>query len=236
MYSSPFTRGLICLFALVFLAGCTLNPTQHVGKPPACRPRDRRGRTAADLRRLRHSPQTVTRRRRARNCPRPRPPPARRPFPPPSLPRGTVGIDSAQDVPGQAVEQLLQLLNDAGVKSEQVQTDADLRLDCPAVRRREAGLGAHLRPGGSDVLRPGEHHPPGVARRLDRREHVGELCDPLPRRNDRPRSDRRAGDARPEREAPSQRSPGGRRLERPDGVGYRPVRKPQHPAARHPAG
>ena len=43
--------------------------------------------------------------------------------------RGTVGIESGETVPAQALEQLLQLLNDAGAKSEQVKDAADLRLN-----------------------------------------------------------------------------------------------------------
>lgn len=42
--------------------------------------------------------------------------------------RGTVGVESAKTVPAQALEQLLQLLKEAGAKAEPVKDAADLRL------------------------------------------------------------------------------------------------------------
>ena len=127
MYASPFTRGLICLFALVFLAGCTLSPTQHVGKPPPTGRVTVEAGTSAGA----TTPAPVS---SAVSVPTsselPTAAPAASPTAVPAAKpaRGTVGIDSAQDVPGQAIEQLLQLLNDAGAKSEQVKNEADLRL------------------------------------------------------------------------------------------------------------
>ena len=128
MYSSPFTRGLICLFALALLAGCTLNPITSIGQPPAAGRVTARAATAADL----PTPapaETVTSAPASSELPTAAPvaSPTARPAPKPA--RGTVGVEAGQDVPGQAVEQLLQLLNAAGAKSEQVQTEADLRLD-----------------------------------------------------------------------------------------------------------
>ena len=128
MYASPFTRGLICLFALVVLAGCTFNPLSSSGQPPAASRVTVRAETAAEL----PSPapaETVNSAPTSSELPTAAPVASPTVVPAPKPARGTVGIEAAQDVPGQAVEQLLQLLNAAGAKSEQVQTGADLRLN-----------------------------------------------------------------------------------------------------------
>ena len=128
MYASPFTRGLTCLFALAFLAGCTLNPISTIGQPPAAGRVTAQAATAADL----PSPapaETVNSAPTSSELPTAAPGSSPTAVPAPKPPRGTVGIAAGEDIPGQAVDQLLQLLNDAGVKSEQVQAEADLRLD-----------------------------------------------------------------------------------------------------------
>ena len=132
--------------------------------------------------------------------------------PAPKPARGTVGIEAAQDVPGQAVEQLLQLLNAAGAKSEQVQTEADLRLN------PTPSDGAKL--AWERIFVP-----------VDRMSSVldsitlQELRDVwtgagtsanfatiYPDEAIVPASDRRAGSTRPGRQASAQRRAGGRRL------------------------
>jgi len=126
VYASLFTRGLICLFALVFLTGCTWGLAQDVGEPPTGRVTVETGISAGAT-----TPVPVS---SAVSVPTsselPTAAPAASPTAVPAAKpaRGTVGIDSAQDVPGQATEQLLQLLNNAGAKSEQVKNEADLRL------------------------------------------------------------------------------------------------------------
>ena len=128
MYSSPFTRGLICSFALVLLAGCTLNPISNIGQPPAAGRVAARAETAAELRSTAPA-ETVNSAPASSELPTAAPVASPTAVPASKPARGTVGIEAAQDVPGQAVEQLLQLLNAAGAKSEQVQTEADLGLN-----------------------------------------------------------------------------------------------------------
>ena len=128
MYASPFTRGLTCLFALAFLAGCTLNPISTIGQPLAAGRVTAQAATAADL----PSPapaESVNSAPTSSELPTAAPAASPTAVPAPKPARGTVGVDAAPDVPGQAVDQLLQLLNAAGAKSEQVQSEADLRLN-----------------------------------------------------------------------------------------------------------
>ena len=127
MYASPFTRGLTCLFALALLAGCTLSPFSRSDQQPAAGSVTAQAAVAANL----PSPapaETVNSTLTSSGLPTAAPAASPTAVPAAKPARGTVGIEAAQDVPGQAVEQLLQLLNAAGAKSEQVQTEADLRL------------------------------------------------------------------------------------------------------------
>ncbi len=128
MYTSPFTRGLTCLFALAFLAGCTLNPISNISQPPAAGRVTAQAATAADL----PSPataETVSSTPASSELPTAVPAASPTAMPAPKPARGAVGVESAQDVPGQASEQLVGLLKDAGVKSELVANEADLRLN-----------------------------------------------------------------------------------------------------------
>ena len=114
MYASPFTRSLTCLFALAFLAGCTLNPISNIGQPPAAGRVTAQAATAADL----PSPapaETVNSTPASSELPTAAPAASPTDVPAAKPARGTVGVDSAQGVPGQATEQLLRLLNDAGL-------------------------------------------------------------------------------------------------------------------------
>ena len=235
MYASPFTRGLGCLFALVLLAGCTLNPISSIGQPPAASRVTAQAATAADL----PSPataETVNSAPASSELPTAAPVASPTAVPAPKPTRGTVGIEAVQDVPGQAVEQLLQLLNAADVKSEQVQADADLRLNPTSsdgtklawerifvpVDRMSSVLGSITLQELRDVwsgagtsanfgtVYPDEAIVPALTLVLGA---PGPAVKPQP-----------------------SAALGGRGLERPDGVGYGTLRKPQHPAARHPAG
>ena len=128
MYTSPLTRGLLCLLALVLVAGCTLNPLSKSDQQPTAGRVTAQAATAADLPIPSHA-ETANSTPASAGLPTAAPGSSTTAVPAPKPPRGTIGIEAAQDVPGQAVEQLLQLLNAAGAKSEQVQADADLRLD-----------------------------------------------------------------------------------------------------------
>ena len=119
---------MLCLFALVLLAGCTFNPLSTSDQQPTAGRFTAQAATVADL----PSPAPAeTANSAPANSELPTAAPESSPtaVPAPKPPRGTVGIAAGEDIPGQAVDQLLQLLKDAGAKAEHVQTDADLRLD-----------------------------------------------------------------------------------------------------------
>ena len=116
---------IACLLTLALVAGCKSNAVPNADQPASGRVTvaaaadPAASAAAATDAAAPASPELPT----AAPVPKPTAVPAPKPT------RGAIGIAAAQDVPGQAVDQLLQLLNAAGARSEQVKAEADLRLD-----------------------------------------------------------------------------------------------------------
>ncbi len=123
---SSLTLYLTWLLALALLAGCAANLKPNASPLPAA------GRATVEATTvLETSPAAAATTAPAASpeLPTAAPLPSPTVAPAPKPTRGTVGIEAVGNVPAQGIEQLLQLLKDAGAKSEQVKNEADLLLD-----------------------------------------------------------------------------------------------------------